>query len=170
MLDVTRSPSEHALAYSNEAGQVWMHDLQTNAAIGSGQLAPARRSDLDAEHQPLWIREIQWNPAGTDLAIAGSWGELYDWQPHKSPIRLLATHSVEKGFTALEWSTDGTRVIAGQRDGGVTIVDLKSHTVVQSWSTGQGTVLSLTVQGDTITTLGQDKTLSQWRIEQQRTP
>ncbi|ULH18206.1 hypothetical protein MF271_22310 (plasmid) [Deinococcus sp. KNUC1210] len=164
VLTLAWSPSGHVLAYANEKGRVWMHDLRTQAVTGSGTLAPTRDPQQDATHQPLWIRDLQWNPDGSRLAIAGGWGEVYVWQPHTPPARVLATRSAEQGFTALQWSDDGKTLVAGQRDGGMKVVDVHSGTVLQAWSAAHDAILSLTIHGDTVTTISRDKVLAQWRV------
>ncbi len=111
-----------------------------------------------------WIREIQYSPTRTHLAVAGSIGIwIYDTTTNRE-IDLLTGHT--STVNAMAYSPDGNMIASGSSDGSIRFWDAVTGDEISTIWGHEDAIRSLAFSEDgaTLASGGDDKTIRIWDV------
>ncbi|TWT98668.1 WD40 repeat domain-containing serine/threonine protein kinase [Stieleria varia] len=166
-------PSFPVVVLSGNPGTVWSVDFAPDrkhiaAAIGDGsvRLWNVENQELvksfNAHRGIVWM--VRYHPTRPIVATSGDDGfvKLWDRETFEPISQWRATNAVRN----IAFSPNGERLVAGDRDGKITVLDIdKGEPVVQVTQPGSIFGVDYSADGNLIATVGSDKIVRIWDAE-----
>jgi WD40 repeat protein len=145
-------PRQPWVAVTDSSGQIWLLDRHTGQ-----QLRRLRR--------PARVMALAFSPDGLWLAAGGGDKQVYLWPlSANGPGRGGAIAQAAGTVRALAFSADSRWLVAASRDGAVTLVEPRRPSRADPGHRGPITGLTLSPDGATAATCGEDRTVRLWEV------
>ncbi len=110
--------------------------------------------------------DVSWNPKLDLLALSVNWAKVgaLIWNPRTG--EYVSQVAVGKETTAVEFTTDGRRLIVGTNTGSCLVVDTHDWATIKEFDAHQGAIKGIAVNPNqnTFATCGDDRTIRVWNL------